>query len=71
LRCPANVLGDGTPSSLADRCHSLSSLHPPLAAVASLPLPYFLLQMALQEVQLPIEQLGIVPQMLIAVGGTR
>ena len=26
LRCPANVLGDGAPASLADRCHSLASL---------------------------------------------
>jgi hypothetical protein len=25
------------PSSLADRCHALSSLHPPPAALASLP----------------------------------
>ena len=26
LRCPANVLGDSAPSSLADRCQSLRSL---------------------------------------------
>jgi len=26
LRCPAIVLGDGAPSSLADRGHSLASL---------------------------------------------
>ena len=37
LRCPANVLGDKTPSSPADRCHSLPSLIPPPAAVGSLP----------------------------------
>ena len=37
MRCPANVLGDGAPSSLADRCHSLPSLPPPPAAVGSLP----------------------------------
>ena len=36
LRCPANVLGI-TPSSLADRGHSLRSLLPPLAALPSLP----------------------------------
>ena len=37
LRCPANVLGDSAPSSLADRCHSLRSLDPPPAALPSLP----------------------------------
>ncbi len=37
LRCPANVLGDSTPSSLADRCHTLKSLHPPQAVYLSLP----------------------------------
>jgi len=30
-------LADGAAASSADRCHSLSSLHPPPAAVASLP----------------------------------
>ena len=38
LRCPANVLGVGAPSSLADRCHSLRSLLPPPAALPSLPI---------------------------------
>ena len=37
LRFPANVLGY-SPSSLADRCHSLPSLLPPPAAVGSLPM---------------------------------
>ena len=37
LRYPANVLGC-SPSSLADRCHSLPSLPPPPAAVGSLPM---------------------------------
>ena len=37
LRCPANVLGDSAPSSLADRCHSLRSLTLPQAALPSLP----------------------------------
>ena len=34
---PGIFVGDGAPSSSADRCHSLSSLIPPLAALASLP----------------------------------
>ena len=38
LRCPANVLGDKAPSSFADRCHSLWSLHLPPAALPSLPI---------------------------------
>ena len=38
LRCPANVLGGGAPSSLADRGHALRSLFPPPAALPSLPL---------------------------------
>ena len=37
LRCPANVLGDRAPLSLADRCHSLPSLNLPQAALGSLP----------------------------------
>ena len=37
LRCSANVLGDGAPSSLADRCHSLGLLPLPPAALPSLP----------------------------------
>ena len=37
LRCPANVLGVGAPSSLADRSHSLRSLYPPQAALPSFP----------------------------------
>ena len=37
LRCPASASPDKAGSRLADRCHSLSSLHPPPAAVGSLP----------------------------------
>ena len=37
LGCPANVLGDGAPASLADPGHALPSLLPPPAAVGSLP----------------------------------
>ena len=33
---PGIFVGGGAPSSVADRCHSLSSLFPPPAAVASL-----------------------------------
>ena len=35
---PDIFVGGGAPSSSVDRCHSLSSLYPPLAALASLPL---------------------------------
>ena len=38
LGSPANVLGDGAPSSLADPCHLLASFLPPQAAVGSLPI---------------------------------
>ena len=38
LQYPTNVLGLEKPSSLVDRCHSLRSLHPPPAALPSLPL---------------------------------
>jgi hypothetical protein len=34
---PGIFVADGAASSSADRCHSLSSLHPPPAALASLP----------------------------------
>ena len=34
---PGIFVGDGAPSSAADHCHSLGSLNPPQAAVASLP----------------------------------
>ena len=34
---PGIFVGGGAPASSADRCHSLSSLHPPPAALASLP----------------------------------
>ena len=34
---PGILVGDGAPSSSADRCHSLSSLYLPLAALASFP----------------------------------
>ena len=34
---PGIFVGDSAPSSSADRCHSLSSLLPPPAALASLP----------------------------------
>ena len=34
---PGIFVGDKAPSSSADRCHSLSSLFPPPAAVGSLP----------------------------------
>ena len=37
LGYPANALGDGAPSSLADPGHSLASLHLPPAALSSLP----------------------------------
>ena len=37
LGCPANVLGDGAPASLADPGHALPSLLPPPAAVGSRP----------------------------------
>ena len=37
LRCPAAASSDGADSRLADRCHALCSLHPPPAALASLP----------------------------------
>ena len=40
LRCPAVASSDGADLRLADRCHSLCSLSPPPAAVASLPLRY-------------------------------
>ena len=43
LRCPAVAAPDGAGLRLADRSHSLCSLHPPLAAVASLPLRYVIL----------------------------
>ncbi len=39
LGCPANVLGDGAPSSLADPGHSLAFFLPPQAAVGSFPIP--------------------------------
>ena len=35
---PDSFVGDGAPSSSADRCHSLRSLYPPLAALPSLPI---------------------------------
>ena len=35
---PGIFLADGAASSSADRCHSLGSLFPPQAAVASLPM---------------------------------
>jgi hypothetical protein len=35
---PGIFLADGAASSSADRCHSLRSLHPPLAALPSLPI---------------------------------
>ena len=34
---PGIFVGGGAPASSADRCHSLSSLYPPPAALASLP----------------------------------
>jgi hypothetical protein len=37
LGCPANVLGDIAPASLADPSHSLRSLFLPPAALPSLP----------------------------------
>ena len=37
LRCPAVTSPDGAGSCLADRCHSLASLHLPQAALGSLP----------------------------------
>ena len=37
LRCPADAASDEADLHLADRCHSLSSLHLPQAALASLP----------------------------------
>ena len=40
LRCPAVASSDGADLRLADRCHSLCSLSPPPAAVASLPPRY-------------------------------
>ena len=35
---PGIFLADGAAASSADRCHSLRSLHPPLAALPSLPI---------------------------------
>jgi len=35
---PGIFVGDGAPSSSADRCHSLRSLYPPPAALPSLPI---------------------------------
>lgn len=37
LRCPAEISPDKAGSFLADRCHSLTSLLPPPAALGSLP----------------------------------
>ncbi len=39
LRCPAGASSDEADLLLADRCHSLRSLFPPLAALPSLPIP--------------------------------
>ena len=39
LRCPADAAPDKAGLHHADRCHSLGSLDPPQAALASLPIP--------------------------------
>ncbi len=61
LRCPANVLGNSKPSSLADRCHSLRSLYPPPAALPSLPSGVRSLSLTSTSIRTPRERCPYAP----------